>query len=295
MKPIKADLLILVVTICWGSSYLFMKLGLDSVEEFNLIALRFGLAFICASAVFFRTLKKTDGITMKYAAILGFILFIIFIFITFGLKTTTTSNAAFLISLTVVFVPLINAVIFKNKLTWKLILSIMLAIIGVGFLTIEIPFSITVGDVLCVLAALFYASHIIIVGIAAPQVNTLQLGIWQLGFAGLYGLLFSLVFETPTVPSTTEGWVAILALSIVCSALGFILQVIAQKYTTPTRTGLIFSLEPVFAALFGYLFISEVMGFTDYIGASLVIAGIVISSIKIEGKDKQLINKERIV
>lgn len=196
MKPIKADLLILVVTICWGSSYLFMKLGLDSVEEFNLIALRFGLAFICASAVFFRTLKKTDGITMKYAAILGFILFIIFIFITFGLKTTTTSNAAFLISLTVVFVPLINAVIFKNKLTWKLILSIMLAIIGVGFLTIEIPFSITVGYVLCVLAALFYASHIIIVGIAAPQVNTLQLGIWQLGFAGLYGLLFSLVFET---------------------------------------------------------------------------------------------------
>lgn len=97
------------------------------------------------------------------------------------------------------------------------------------------------------------------------------------------------------MPSTTEGWVAILALSIVCSALGFILQVIAQKYTTPTRTGLIFSLEPVFAALFGYLFISEVMGFTDYIGASLVIAGIVISSIKIEGKDKQLINKERIV
>ncbi len=278
MKPIKADLLMLVVTICWGSSYLFMKMGLGSIEEFNLIALRFGLAFVCASVIFPKTLRNIDRITIKYAAILGFILFLIFIFITFGLGTTTTSNAGFLVSLTVVFVPLISAVIFKSKLTKKLSLSIIIAIIGVGFLTIDIPFSITFGDILCVFAAFFYAIHIIIVGFAAPQVNTLQLGIWQLGFAGLYGLIFSFIFETPIMPNTTQGWIAILALSLICSALGFILQVIAQKYTTPTRTGLIFSLEPVFAALFGYMFINEIMGFTNYIGALLVIVGIIISS-----------------
>lgn len=290
MKPIKADLLMLVVTICWGSSYLFMKMGLGSIEEFNLIALRFGLAFVCASVIFPKTLRNIDRITIKYAAILGFILFLIFIFITFGLGTTTTSNAGFLVSLTVVFVPLISAVIFKSKLTKKLSLSIIIAIIGVGFLTIDIPFSITFGDILCVFAAFFYAIHIIIVGFAAPQVNTLQLGIWQLGFAGLYGLIFSFIFETPIMPNTTQGWIAILALSLICSALGFILQVIAQKYTTPTRTGLIFSLEPVFAALFGYMFINEIMGFTNYIGALLVIVGIIISSTTKKGGKNQLTN-----
>lgn len=282
MKPYKADLLLVVVTLCWGSSYLFMKMGLDSISEFNLIALRFGFAFILAGAIFYRRLLKMNLQTLKYSMLLGFILFIVFTAITFGLKTTTTSNMGFLISLTVIFVPLINTVVFKQRLERKLLVSILLAIVGISFLTLRFPFKVTFGDLLCIFAAFSYAVHIIVAGFVTKKVDTLSLGITQLGFAGLFGLFFSFIFETPTFPDSTKSWLAILVLSVLCSGVGFILQIIAQKYTTPVRTGLIFTLEPVFAAILGVIFLQEVISVTGYIGAVVLLLSIILSTVQIK-------------
>lgn len=276
MKETTADLLMLIVTFFWGASYLFMDMGLGSISEFNLIALRFGFAFIVVLPILFGRVRKMDSNTLKYSLLLGFILFLVFTFITFGLQTTTTSNAGFLVSLTVVFVPLISTIVLRRKMASKQIISIALSIIGIGFLTIQLPFHINLGDVFCVLAAFLYASHILIASSAVKKVDPLNLSMLQLGFAGLFGLIFSLIFETPALPSTGEGWIAILALSIFCSALGFVLQIISQKYTTPIRTGLIFSLEPVFAAGLGYLFLNEVMSPWQLFGAFLVLFSIVL-------------------
>jgi drug/metabolite transporter (DMT)-like permease len=285
----------MLVTLFWGSSYLFMKMGLESMGEFNLIALRFGFAFLLAAAIFYRRLRNSDLKTVKYASLLGLILFAVFISITFGLKTTTTSNAGFLVSLTVIFVPLISIFVFKRKIEPKLIISTLVAVTGIALLTIQLPFKITVGDLLCIATALFYAIHIIVVSFAAQEVDTLNLGIWQLGFAGLYGFIFSFIFETPSLPSTTQGWMAILVLSIFCSALGFVIQIVAQKYTSPARTGLIFSLEPVFAALFGYLFAHEILSLNGYIGAFLVLFSVILSSVKLKNpmKTRLFISKTR--
>ncbi|OME78356.1 EamA family transporter [Paenibacillus sp. FSL A5-0031] len=277
MKPLKADFLILMITLCWGSSYIFMKLGLNSIEEFNLIALRCGFAFLLSAALFHKSLRHTDLKTLKYAALLGLLLFGVFTGIMFGLKTTTTSNAGFLISLTVIFVPLIYVTVFKKKLKLSLVIGVFLAIIGIGFLTLNSELRIYPGDFLCIMGALLYAIHILITDSAAKTTNTLNLGILQLGFAGAYGLFFSFLFETPKLPNTSEGWVAVLVLSIVCSAFGYVVQPLAQKYTTPIRTGLIFSLEPLFAALFGFVFINEILPFKGYIGAALVLLGVLVS------------------
>ncbi|AWP28046.1 DMT family transporter [Paenibacillus glucanolyticus] len=295
MKPLKADLMILFITICWGSSYLFMKMGLDTLGEFNLIALRFGLAFILAAAIFHPRLRQVNLRTIRYAMLLGSILFIMFTALTFGLKTTTTSNAGFLISLTVVFVPLIHTFLFKKKIEKKLIASILLALTGIALLTIQLPFTFKIGDLFCIAAALCYALHINVVSSAAQKVDTLSLGILQLGFTGLYAFVMSLILETPVLPSTTHGWIAILVLSVVCSALGFILQTIAQKYTTATRTGLVFSLEPVFAAMFGFWFAHEIMNSVQYFGAALVFLSVVIASVEVNTlKRSNMRNRPRI-
>ncbi|MFE9277271.1 DMT family transporter [Paenibacillus glucanolyticus] len=295
MKPLKADLMILFITICWGSSYLFMKMGLDTLGEFNLIALRFGLAFILAAAIFYPRLRQVNLRTIRYAMLLGSILFIMFTALTFGLKTTTTSNAGFLISLTVVFVPLIHTFLFKKKIEKKLIASILLALTGITLLTIQLPFTFKIGDLFCIAAALCYALHINVVSSAAQKVDTLSLGILQLGFTGLYAFVMSLILETPVLPSTTHGWIAILVLSMVCSALGFILQTIAQKYTTATRTGLVFSLEPVFAAMFGFWFAHEIMNSVQYFGAALVFLSVVIASVEVNTlKRSNMRNRPRI-
>ncbi|WP_339223540.1 DMT family transporter [Paenibacillus sp. FSL W7-1279] len=289
MKPLKADLMILFITICWGSSYLFMKMGLDSLGEFNLIALRFGLAFILAGLIFLPRLRQVNVKTIRYAMLLGFILFIMFTALTFGLKTTTTSNAGFLVSLTVVFVPLLHTFLFKKKIENKAVVSIVLALTGISLLTIQLPFTFKIGDLFCIAAALCYALHINMVSTAAQKVDTLSLGILQLGFTGLYAFISSLLFEAPVWPSTTHSWMAVLVLSVVCTAVGFIFQTIAQQYTTATRTGLVFSLEPVFAALVGFWFAHEVLNSNQYLGAALVFLSVVISSVNVNVRRRSTI------
>ncbi|MEK5028680.1 DMT family transporter [Paenibacillus sp. FSL M7-1046] len=279
MKPLKAELMLIVVTMFWGSSYIFMKMGLDTLGEFNLIALRFGLAFVLAAILFHKRLRRIDLRTLKYGALLGFLLLGVFTCITFGLKTTTTSNAGFLVALTVVFVPLIDVLVFRKRVAPPQIFGAVLAISGIGLLTLNSSLHVQPGDLLCILSAVFYAVQILVTGKAVKTCDSLNIGILQLGFAGGYALVLSAIFETPSLPSSMPGWIAILALGILCSACGFILQPVAQKYTTPTRTGLIFSLEPVFAAFFGYWFAGEQLSMQGYTGAALVLLGIVASEL----------------
>ncbi|QWU17001.1 EamA-like transporter family protein [Paenibacillus sophorae] len=279
---LKANFMLLIVTIFWGSSYLFMKMGLVAVQEFNLIALRFGMAFILSGTVFHRRLIHVDFKTIKYAFWLGTILFSVFASITFGVKFTSASNAGFLVSLTVVFVPLLLAAFFRKMPENRVILGVLLALTGIGFLTLKNQFIINSGDFLCILGALIYAIYIIVTGKLTKDVDSITLGVLQLGFAGAWGLLFSAFLEQPQLPSTTEAWVSVLELSIFCSAIGFVVQTAAQKYTTPTHTGLLFSLEPVFAVLFAFAFADERLTIKGYVGAGLVLLSVLTTQIDLK-------------
>jgi len=278
-KQVTADLMMLVVTICWGSSYLFTKIGLDSLGVYNLIFLRFGIAFILAALIFHKRILKADFKTIKYSFMLGSILFFAFVFLNTGIQSTSVSNTGFLVSLSVVFVPIISAFFLKQKVEKRLIIGVFFALVGIGLLTLNSQLQLSLGDILCIICALFYSVHIIVTGKVTKNVDSISLGVWQLGFCGAWGLLFTLLFETPQLPQNTNVWSSILALSILCSALGFIVQTIAQQYTTATHAGLIFSLEPIFAAGFAFVFIGETLSIRGYIGASIVLLGILIAEI----------------
>lgn len=279
----KANFMLLLVTVFWGSSYLFMKMGLVVVQEFNLIALRFGIAFLLSGLVFRRRLIHADYKTIKYAFLLGSILFSVFASVTFGVKSTSASNAGFLVSLTVIFVPLLIAILLRKMPEKKIILGVLLALTGIGFLTLKNQFTINSGDFLSILGALFYAIHIIVTGKLTKDVDSITLGVLQLGFTAAWGLLFSIFLETPQLPSTTETWVSVLGL--VVSSIGFVVQTTAQKYTAPTHTGLLFSLEPVFAALFAFAFAGEILTAKGYLGAILILVGVL--TVKIDFKTNQ--------
>ncbi|OUS76996.1 EamA family transporter [Paenibacillus sp. MY03] len=280
MKPQKADFLILIVTMCWGSSYLFMKIGLDSLSAFNIVALRYGLAFIICLPILVIRFRSINLKSVIFSFGLGFLLFAVSASIIFGLKNTTASKAGFLASLTVIFVPLLSALIIKKKPELNVIAGVFASIVGIGLLTLNDRMSIMPGDFLCMLAALLYAFHILLTGSAAKVADVINLGILQLGFAGGFGLLFAFIFEVPKLPSSYESWKAVLVLSVVCSAFAYITQTIAQKYTTPTHTGLIFSLEPVFAAVFAYLSAHELLPIKGYVGAAFILLGVMIAEIK---------------
>ncbi|MDC0760463.1 DMT family transporter [Brevibacillus sp. AG] len=290
MKPqVKADLAMILVTLFWGTSYVFMQMGLKDLETFNLIGVRFGIAFILAAALFHKRLRSTNLKTLLHAFVLGALLFGVFATITNGVKSTTASQAGFLVSLTVIFVPLLS-ILLRNRPEKRVFVGAGLAMIGIGLLTLSAEFRISQGDLLCIAGALFYATHITVTGRWANQSDTIQLGIYQLGFTALLGIVFSFALETPTLPQTTEAWIAVLALSVLCSAIGFVVQTVAQKYTTPTHTGVIFSLEPVFAALFAFLVTGETLSVRGYIGAGLVLISVLIAEIDVKSllRGKQL-------
>ncbi|MFA7572278.1 MAG: DMT family transporter [Lutispora sp.] len=291
-KHIKADLMLLMITVFWGASYMLTKLGLGNLEPFNLTAIRFIIAFILSAAVFHKQVLSADKKTIKYSLILGMLLVGMFISMTFGLQYTTASNAGFLISLSVVLIPIISFFFLKQKIEKKIILSLCLVLIGIALLTLDTQFRINVGDLLCILCALFCAVHVIVIGIYTKEVDSIALGILQLGFAGLFCIIISMITEGVKLPNTPISWFSVLMLSIFCTAIGYIVQSTAQQYTSATHTGLILSLEPVFSAILSYIFLKETLAARGYVGALLMLLSVLIAELDLKSVFKRNDEKE---
>lgn len=281
-KQIKADLMLLMITVFWGASYMLTKLGLGNLEPFNLTAIRFIIAFILSGAVFHKQVLSADRKTIKYSLILGMLLVGMFISMTYGLKYTTASNAGFLISLSVVLIPIISFFFLKQNIEKKILLSLCLVLIGIALLTLDTQFRINVGDLLCILCALFSAIHVVVIGIYTKEVDSIALGILQLGFAGLFCIIISMITENVKLPNTPISWFSVLMLSIFCTAIGYIVQSTAQQYTSATHTGLILSLEPVFSAILSNIFLKETLAARGYVGALLMLLSVLIAELDLK-------------
>lgn len=275
-KALRADLMMVLITMFWGASSILTKIGLGSLQEFNLIALRFGIGFALAGLVFFPRIRRIDRKTLGYSAILGTILFIVLIFMTFGVRYTTASNAGFLTCLSGMVVPVIALLVFGQKVQRKVMVSIAIAFLGVYLLAVKDTIHMNIGDLLCLLCSVAFAVHIIVTDNLTKKVDSVALGILQLGFVGAYSLIFSLILEVPRLPESQTAWLVVLGLSIFCTALGFIMQTVAQQFTSPAHTGLIFTLEPAFAAVFAFIALGEMLTARGYVGALLLFGSIVL-------------------
>ena len=163
--------------------------------------------------------------------------------------------------------------------------SYLMMKVGLALLTVQSSFTLQSGDLLCIGGAAMYACQILLADHFTKDGNVLLLGIWQLGFCGLYAWLCAFLFETPVLPTNTAEWFAVLGLAIICSAFCFVAQPVAQKYTTPEHAALLFSLEPVSSAVFGFCFLHEVLSLRGYLGAVLVLCGVLIASVPQKEKD----------
>ena len=170
----QADILIAIVAMTWGSSYLMMKIGLTGMPPFSIIALRFCIAFITVALVFLPKMKLMNLRTLGYAG--------------------------FLVGIVSVFVPVVHSFL-KHKLPSKrTTLGVLLALLGICLLTFLSTFTINLGDILCILSAFSYTIQIILMDHFTKETDSFLLGIWQLGFTGLYGVIFTFLFETPSLP-----------------------------------------------------------------------------------------------
>lgn len=272
----KADLALITVVIFWGTSNLLTKVGLENLSEFNLIALRFVIAFILTGTIFFKRIVRSGLKTLKRAGVLSLILFCVFIFATFGVRYTTVSNAGFLTCLSGIFVPLISYFFLKQKLEKKTVFSAALAFIGIYLLIAGASLTLNLGDILCILCSFVFSVHIIVTDKLTQDVDSVALGVLQLGFVGIYALIFSFLLESPSLPATIDSWLVVLGLSVFSTAIAFVTQTVAQKYTTATHTGLIFTLEPLFSVIVAFIFLGEVLTMRGYIGAAFMFSSLIL-------------------
>lgn len=284
-RQFTADMMLLLVTLCWGISYYLMDVALSELGPLTLNAYRFLGAFLVALLFSWKRLLHVSRTTRKYSLFLGIALFFVYTSVTFGVQFTTLSNSGFLCALTVIFTPIMGFIFLKQKISRKMALSVLICFLGIALLTLKDDFSINTahlkGDVLCILCAVFYAVDLLLTerAVKNDEVNPYQLGVFQLGITGLLSLIFAIIAETPQLPSAPEVLGAVVFLSIFCTGVAFIVQPIAQQYTTASHVGVIYALEPVFAGAVAFVLAGEVLTVKAYIGAVLMMASIFIMEI----------------
>lgn len=279
MTQRRADLLLATVSIAWGSSNVLMKLGLEGIEVFNLIALRFCIAFVVTGLALFPKLRGVTLKTLGYSALTGLLVYGVFIMLLRALMTVTASEAGFLSSFSVILVPVFGSIRTRTAPTRRLLLAMVVVLAGLALMNLKGGFRLSAGAIYALLAAVFSALSILVVDYASHHVeSTVQLGVFRLGFAGLFGLITSLLIESPKLPQTRVQWAAILGLALICSAYGFVMHPVAQRYTTPEHVVFLFTLEPVFSAIFGFIFFREILSPTSYLGAALILCSVFIAN-----------------
>lgn len=270
----KALLLALTIPLAWGTSYTFMAMAMADVQPVTVVALRCGLAFLLMVFPFAKYLKNMDSRAYIYSAVSGLLLFLVYTGLVYGVAATSASVAGFLTSLTVILVPLIHSIVIRKLPPVSIMLGVVIVTIGLYLINGSSLEGLNLGAAACLGAAFLYAVHILLTARFVQVVNSVTIGIAQMGFAALFATLLAFVVETPCLPATTEGWTGILGLAVFCSAYGFVMQAVVQKYISPEVTGFVFSLEPISSAAFAYLLLGENMGVMGYIGAAFIFAGV---------------------
>jgi len=217
--------------------------------------------------------------------ILGFWLFIGYGFQTLGLVYTTSSKAAFITGLSVVMVPLFTVLLLRKRLLINAYIGVFTATFGLYLLTMTDVAGLNFGDGLVFICAIGFALQILLTGKYTSKYPTLLLTVVQIGTVAFLSIISSFIFEDwkqafePTILFTTEVAMALIITAIFATALAFLIQTKFQKYTTPTRVALIFAMEPVFAAITGYLWAGDRLSLSAMLGCLLIFAGMIFAEI----------------
>jgi len=220
---------------------------------------------------------------------LGLLLFLGFMLQTEGLLYTSVSNTGFITGLCVPFVPIIGFFFYRTKVNMAVWLSVMLAVIGLYFLTIGDKLEFNKGDVLVALGALSYAVHISVMARVGGKYEVLALSVIQLTAVTVYSAIaafFDFAFSQNIVEfslleqlSNNNVLAAIAYSAILSSAFAYWAQTSSQRLIEPHKIALIFALEPIFAHIAAAYFLDESMGIKGWLGASLIITGMLFSEL----------------
>ncbi|MCU0486240.1 MAG: DMT family transporter [Anaerolineales bacterium] len=287
----RADLVLLLVALIWGSAFVVQRVAGQSFDPFTFNGLRFllGGLLILPFAVLGSqkrpALPQTSpGKTKEYfifITLAGLLLFGAGGLQQAGLEITTAGNAGFITSLYVVIVPLLLALIWKQRLPRAGWGAACLAVFGSFLLSTGGTFRLESGDVLELAGSVLWALHVILVGRAMRRLDVLSFSAGQYLVAGALNMLISLLTRQSLAGLQTAWW-TVLYIGCLSTAIGYTLQVYGQKTAPAADAAILLSMEAVFAALTGYVFLDERLVFEQIIGCAFILGAILLAQIRVK-------------
>ena len=235
----------------------------------------------------FPHLRQTDRKTLRYSLLGGAALFFVYAGATFGVSYTSISNTGFIVSLTVVFVPIFEWILFKIKPSKMLVFITFGCVVGLALLTLNDNYQPRLGDFFCLISASASALNLIVTerAISKENIDPIRMTTIELLFVGVTMLITAYLFEKPQLPQSGSVWAGILFLSLVCTGAATLIQTTQQKLTRATNVGLIYSLEPVFSAIVAYIFAKERLGTRGATGAVIMLACLVYMELRVKADE----------
>jgi drug/metabolite transporter (DMT)-like permease len=279
-ERLKADLTLLLVTVFWGTAFAVLRIALEHqvVHYLNGLRLLLGAVLLLPLAVWQK--ERIEKQQLPIILLTGLILFFAAGLQMIGLSTTTAGNAGFITSLYVVIVPFLLWWGWGEKPSFLLLVAVVLAVIGGFLLSTGGTLRLMTGDLWVGASSLFWALHVVIVGRFARRLPPLSYASGQFFIAGVLSLLAGMFLEHPSQADFVAILPSALYTGVFSVAVGFTLQVMAQKHTPAGDAALILSLEAVFAAFFGWLFVREVLLPVQLAGCGLILLAVILAQAK---------------
>jgi drug/metabolite transporter (DMT)-like permease len=283
MSTNRANLLMLVATLIWGTAFVSQTTGMGSIGPFTFSFSRFLLAMLTVLPLaliyernnFSLFYKNTNLIYLSLLT--GLALFGGMGLQQYALLESQIANAAFLSTLYVPIVSLISRFIFRSRLHWIIWIAVLLCLHGSYLLSSNQTLDIQQSDALLFIAAFFFAIHIILIDIFMKQFySPFTFGFIQYTIVFLCSLIIAFIFESPTIANIKIEWFEIIYTGVFSAGIGYTLQIIAQSKAGPAPAAIILSMESVFGALAGWIMLNQVLDTNKVLGCLAIFLGVII-------------------
>ena len=280
-RLVQADILLIFITIIWGSTFTIVKKALLLVSPLTLVSLRFWIAAVVIAAVMPGQFRYIDSRTILKGFLLSLAFLGGFVLQTLGLRDTTPSNSAFITSLCVLLVPVLGFLIFRHRSSVQIVIGVLMATVGLVLLLADSSdFSMHSGDFLTLICAFMFAFHILFLGRFVRQTSYRRLIFVMMACSAILCSVMAPLLESPFIIWDPYLLFYLFVLGVLATALAFFIQGWAQQYSNPNHTALIFSLEPVFATVFSFVILDQSFSAKEWVGGSLILLGILVSEIR---------------
>ena len=281
-KTLLADLALITVALIWGVGFIASKAALVTITPLWVMPFRFLGSGVLLLILFLKRVRRLDKRTVLMGMVVGSFMFTGMVFQTIGLDHTTASNQAFLIPSYVVLVPFVSWMMTRVKPRALDVAAALLTFAGVAVISLKPDFSMNLGDALTLIFAVVYSFQIVFLGLFVKETDVMSFTVVQMLTAGGLSLFAALVFAPPLDGVSATSAFGILYLVVFNTALAFLIQNIAQQYTTSTHASLLISLESVFGLIVSVIFLHDPFGPRMALGCGLVFAAVLLSKLELK-------------